>query len=82
MIEKIKTMDKIKRVAKRGQGMTEYIIIIAVIAILSLAVAMKYGNQIREIFWASGEELSGGNGEVTGVMGNKADEQKTSIRDL
>lgn len=78
----MKTLDKVKRAAKRGQGMTEYIIIIAVVAILSIAVVMKYGNQIREIFWASGEELSGGTGDVSGVMGTKDEEQKSSIRDL
>jgi len=68
---------------QRGQGMTEYIIIVAVIAILSLAVIMKFGNQIRNVFWASGQELAEGDGEIaTDIMGDAADERKESIGDL
>ncbi|MHC4870856.1 MAG: Flp family type IVb pilin [Planctomycetota bacterium] len=78
----MKAIDKIKKAAKRGQGMTEYIIIIAVVAVLSIAVIMKYGNQIREMFWASGEELSGGDGTIEGQMGTKDEEMKTGVRDL
>ena len=68
---------------QRGQGMTEYIIIVAIIAILSMAVVMKYGNQIRNIFWASGQELAEGDGEIsTDIMGDASEERKQSLNDL
>ena len=44
---------------QRGQGMTEYIIIIAVIAILTLGIVVKYGDSIRQLFVGSGNVLSG-----------------------
>ncbi len=48
-----------RRAAQRGQGMTEYIIIIAVVAILSLAVIIKFGDNIRELFHTSAKEMVG-----------------------
>ena len=44
---------------ERGQGMTEYIIIIAVVAVLSLVVITKFGSQIRNLFVTSGDQLAG-----------------------
>lgn len=68
---------------QRGQGMTEYIIIVAVVAILSIAVILKFGNQIRNIFWASGTELSGQDASVdTGIMEDADSESKDGIGDL
>ena len=46
---------------KRGQGMTEYIIVVALIAILSISVVVIFGNQIRAMFSHSTEKLTGGN---------------------
>ncbi len=48
-----------RKAARRGQGMTEYIIIIAVVAILSLAVIIKFGDNIRQMFFTSGSEMTG-----------------------
>lgn len=61
----LKERAKRDRRAHRGQGMTEYIIIVAVIAILSIAVVMKFGNQIRELFFKSGEALSSGTSDLS-----------------
>lgn len=52
----------------RGQGMTEYIIIVAVVAILSIGIVLKFGDQIREWFVGSGDALGGGDRGVTNVM--------------
>jgi Flp pilus assembly pilin Flp len=75
-------MKSVKKNLRKAQGMTEYIIIVAVVAILSIAVIMKFGNQIRDIFWASGTELSGNDADVTNVMGDQSEEQKSGIDDL
>jgi Flp pilus assembly pilin Flp len=44
---------------KRGQTMTEYIIIVALIAIASIAIVTIFSNQIRELFSGSAKQLSG-----------------------
>jgi len=43
----------------RGQGMTEYIIIVALIAIAAIAVVTLFGNNIRKVFGASSDALAG-----------------------
>ena len=43
----------------RGQGMTEYIIIVALIAIAAIGVITLFGDNIRKIFGASADALAG-----------------------
>ncbi len=43
----------------RGQGMTEYIIIVALIAIAAVGVVTVFGNNIRALFGASAGVLAG-----------------------
>jgi Flp pilus assembly pilin Flp len=58
----------LRRKLKRAQGMTEYIIIVAVIAILSIGIITKFGDQIREFFSHSGEKMVGDTGTVDNKM--------------
>ena len=44
---------------QRGQGMTEYIIIVALIAIGAIAVVTLFGNNIRALFGTSANALAG-----------------------
>jgi Flp pilus assembly pilin Flp len=44
---------------RRGQGMTEYIIIVALIAIAAIGVISLFGNNIRNLFGMSADSLSG-----------------------
>jgi Flp pilus assembly pilin Flp len=44
---------------RRGQGMTEYIIIVALIAIATIAVVTLFGDNIRKLFGASANALAG-----------------------
>ncbi|WP_224369333.1 hypothetical protein [Hyalangium versicolor] len=62
----------------RGQGMTEYIIIVALIAIASIGVITVFGDNIRKLFGASASALAG-NSQVTndGVEADKKLQQKT-----
>ncbi len=48
----------IRRNARRGQGMTEYIIIVALIAIAAIGVVTVFGDNIRKIFGASVNALA------------------------
>jgi len=42
-----------------GQGMTEYIIIVALIAIAAIGVVTVFGQDIRQLFGATTDSLSG-----------------------
>jgi type IV pilus assembly protein PilA len=53
---------KTKR-AQRGQGMTEYIIIVALIAIAAIAVYQFFGDTVRAQTGAIAQELAGQNGD-------------------
>lgn len=44
---------------KRGQGMTEYIIIVALIAIAAIGVITLFGDNIRRLFGKSADALAG-----------------------
>jgi len=48
------------RKSKAGQGMTEYIIIIAIVAVAALLVTAMFGKQIKNTL-----------GKITGSMGGK-----------
>ena len=47
------------RVRQRGQGMTEYIIITALIAIAAIAAVTFFGSTVRSQVGAMGQELGG-----------------------
>ncbi|QCB47250.1 hypothetical protein E5678_15175 [Hydrogenophaga sp. PAMC20947] len=49
---------------QRGQGMTEYIIIVALIAIAGIVVFAAFGDVVRGQTAAMASELSGQNGSV------------------
>ena len=55
------------RTKRSGQGMTEYIIIVALVAIASIAVVTLFGDQIRELFSASTQNLQGNAVDHTAV---------------
>jgi pilus assembly protein Flp/PilA len=48
-----------KTLRRRGQGMTEYIIIVALIAIAAIGVITLFGDNIRKLFGAAGTALAG-----------------------
>lgn len=48
-----------KKLRKLGQTMTEYIIIVALIAIASIAVVTIFSDQIRSLFAGSAQQLAG-----------------------
>lgn len=44
---------------RRGQGMTEYIIIVALIAIAAIGVITLFGDNIRKLFGAASNAIAG-----------------------
>jgi pilus assembly protein Flp/PilA len=55
----MKTLPKKNLRKARGQGMTEYIIIVALIAIAAIGVITLFGDNIRKLFGASAAALAG-----------------------
>ncbi len=55
----------INTLKQRGQGMTEYIIIVALIAVAAIAVYGFFGDTIRAQMGAMTTELSGGDGSAS-----------------
>ena len=54
-----------KKLKQRGQGMTEYIIIVALIAVAAIAVTQLFGATIRNQMAAISQEVSGKDGTAS-----------------
>lgn len=63
---------------QRGQGMTEYIIIVAMIAIAAIATYQYFGQSVRNQTAAIAMEISGDNG--TTAKGNAQTAAKNAER--
>lgn len=59
---------------RRGQGMTEYIIIVALIAIAAIGVITLFGDNIRRIFGMSADALAG-----EASVSNRAEKSKGDL---
>ncbi len=53
-----KAMNKARK-GRKAQGMTEYIIIVALIAIAAIGVVTLFGNNLRKIFGVANDALAG-----------------------
>lgn len=53
--------------SESGQGMTEYIIIVALIAIAAIGIVSLFGQQIQELFSSGGKALAGSGATTTKV---------------
>ena len=60
---------------QRGQGMTEYIIIVALIAILCIGAVTIFGHNIRALFGSSANAIAGKNEHLE--TGTVTDSTKT-----
>ncbi len=56
----------------RGQGMTEYIIIVALIAVAAIGVFRFYGNTVRGQVGVAAAELAGQNSATAKAAANAA----------
>ena len=43
--------------SQRGQGMTEYVIILVAIAVVCIAIAVQFGGQIKTLFETADAEI-------------------------
>ncbi len=69
------------RRSRSGQTTAEYAIIAALVAISSIAIVLIFGNQIRSIFFASSQQLSGDDAATTTDMTTGGDSEVTGSLD-
>lgn len=60
---------------QRGQALTEYILIVGLIAIASIALVTIFGDQVRAIFSASSKQLSGDDSAQVSNQSSAADSE-------
>ena len=56
--------------SQSGQGMTEYLIIVALIAIAAIGVVTVFGQDIRQLFAGTTDSLAGNQAMNTAVKAN------------
>ncbi len=67
---------------RKGQSTAEYIIIVVIVAVLSIAVVTIFGKRIRALFAYSANELTGEQGtDPTGVGGDADSEVERGMGD-
>ncbi len=59
--------------AKRGQGMTEYIIIVALIAIAAIGVVSLFGDNIRKLYAGAADAMAGKENVTVDTLEAKAE---------
>lgn len=74
-------MRKVNLNRKHGQGMTEYIIIVCLIAVACLLVVGVFGTNIRELFRSANESLTSGKAEQAEFSEENADKKEIRIND-
>lgn len=67
-----------RRFLQRGQGMTEYIIIVALVAIAAIAVYQYFGQVVRSQTAAMAKELAGEDGTAQSQAAQQAAESAAS----
>jgi pilus assembly protein Flp/PilA len=66
----------------RGQGMTEYIIIVALIAIAAIGVITLFGDNIRALFGMSADALAGDTNVANRASYSKTAKEKKQIKNF
>ncbi len=75
-----KFMEKLKKLGRKGQTTTEYVIILGLVALGSIAVILIFGNQVRELFSSAARRLAGEDATVESHTDDGAVE-RDDIRD-
>jgi len=67
--------------SESGQGMSEYLIIVALIAVAAIGVVSVFGKDIRELFAASTGALAGESAKSEAVKAKTSDKTLKSFSD-
>ena len=66
---------------RRGQGLTEYIIVVALVAIAAIGIVNIFGNQLRNQFATIITSMSGSTQKRVESLADKADKE-TKLKSL
>ena len=77
----MKAMRKLLR-DEKGQGLTEYIVIVALVAVAAIGVVSLFGDNVRKIFGASVDALAGETVRDTGAKGQGNTAKERTLRDF
>ena len=69
------------RKSRKGQGLTEYIIITALVAIAAIGIVNIFGNQLRNQFHVIVKSMAGSKTATVESLADKADKE-TNIKNL
>ena len=69
---KISNINTKSKMRQAGQGMTEYIIIVALIAIAAIGVSQLFGQSVQGQMAAMASELGGGDGNAAQATAQQA----------
>ena len=75
-MDKVKAFFRSLRRSEKGQGMTEYIIIVALIAIAAISVVTIFGDNLRALFGTSANALAGQPSTLEGLTVEEDDIKK------
>ena len=70
------------RERSKGQTTAEYAIIVALVAVSSIAIILIFGDQIRNLFKSETEQLGGDESAVTETMTVDDDDVGGGLRDF
>lgn len=65
-----------------GQGLTEYIIVVALVAIAAIGVVTVFGDNVRRIFGTSADALAGSSATSTGAKDSGSSSKHRNIKDF
>lgn len=79
----IQSIRRVLHMGEKGQGMTEYIIIVALISIAAIGIYSLFGQQIRQVIASIGGQLAGDTGTTTETvqLGGQAG-KKATLKDF
>ncbi len=72
----------LKRAARKGQTTTEYVIILGLVALGSIAVILLFGNQVRGLFGAGTRKMAGEAVEADEYSQTDAVEGAVDVEDI
>lgn len=70
------------RERSKGQTTAEYAIIVALVAVSSIAIILIFGDQLRSLFRSETEQLGGDDAATTEVMMVDDDDVEGGLRDF
>jgi Flp pilus assembly pilin Flp len=67
---------------EKGQGLTEYIVIVALVAFAAIGVVTLYGDNVRKIFGTAVDALAGQSVKDTGAKQKGSTASERTLRDF